>query len=179
MRSPESRADTVQTARWLALLLDTGRLVVGDYQAVINDASKTEKNFSPAVFETHLTTKFLERTGVDLSKLPTAAVPDVSKRTLPILIEMEKQVIAEAQGVINIPGIGFKGFIPTTFATSAANRFRRHTGIYLPQTMTAPRNPRNQLDEYEIGMLKKFAELGKLEWTGAAGGRGENEAEDP
>ncbi|MBI4001342.1 MAG: DUF3365 domain-containing protein [Nitrospira defluvii] len=80
---------------------------------------------------------------------------------LPLLVEMEKQVVAEAQGVINIPGIGFKGFIPAAFATSAANRFRSHTGVYLRQTMApASPPPRNQPDEYEINVLKKFAEQG-------------------
>lgn len=46
------------------------------------------------IFETQLAAKFLERTGVDLSQLSTAAVPDPLKRTLPILAEMEKQVVA-------------------------------------------------------------------------------------
>ena len=73
---------------------------------------------------------------------------------------MEKQVVAEVQGIINIPGIGFKGFIPAAFATSAANRFRSYTGTYLRQTMTAPRNPRNQPDDYEVGLSKKCAEQG-------------------
>ncbi len=112
------------------------------------------------IFETQLTAKFFERTGVDLSQLSTAAVPDPLKRTLPILAEMEKQVVAEVQGIINIPGIGFKGFIPAAFATSAANRFRSYTGTYLRQTMTAPRNPRNQPDDYEVGLSKKCAEQG-------------------
>ena len=165
LAASDPQADTVEAARLLALLLDTGRLVLGDYQPVINDPAKGDKNFGPAVFETQLAAKFLERTGVDLSTLATAAVPDSSKRALPILVETEKQVVAEAQGVINIPGIGFKGFIPATFATSTANRFRSHTGIYLRQTMTAPRNPRNQPAEYEIEMLKKFAEQG----TGSKG----------
>src|SRR5688500_4468640 len=56
-----------ETSRLLAILFDSGRVVVGMNQELINDASKGDKGFTPDVFETQLRAVFEQRTGISLS----------------------------------------------------------------------------------------------------------------
>ena len=152
--------DASETGRLLAILLDSGRVTVGANQALINDATKGDKGFTPAVFEKQLVEKFKERSGVDLANLKAANVPEMAKKLLPQLVEASKQTVAENQSIINKQGVGFKGFIPATFGTQAAAKFSAKAGIYLKQTTHEGllRNPANKADEFEAGVLKKFAD---------------------
>jgi general secretion pathway protein A len=147
-----------ETGRLLMILLDTGRLTVGDNQALINDKSKGAKGFTPEVFEKQLVEKFKGRTGVDLANLQAASVPALAKKLLPQLIMACKKSVAEAQSVINLEGVGFKGFIPAVFGTTTASKFRSYSDVYLRQTMNPARNPRNTPDEFEVQMLAKLAD---------------------
>jgi hypothetical protein len=152
--------DAVETGRLLAILLDSGRVVIGANQPLINDPDKGDKGFTPEVFEKQLTDKFKERAKVDLSKLKDEKVPEQAKLLLPQLVEASKKTVAEYQPVINKQGVGFKGFIPATFGTQAAAKFTSKYGIYLKQTMLEPglRNPKNKADEFEVNVMKKFAD---------------------
>src|SRR3989475_10339016 len=71
--------DAAETGRLLAILLDSGRVTVGANQALINDAEKGDKGFTPEVFEKQLVEKFKERSGVDLTNLKSANVPERSE----------------------------------------------------------------------------------------------------
>src|SRR5207249_10740785 len=126
--------DAAETGRLLAILLDSGRVTVGANQALINDAEQSDKGFTPEVFEKQLVGKFKERSGVDLTKLKSANVPEMAKKLLPQLAEASKQTVAESQSIINKQGVGFKGFIPTTFGTEAADKFSGKAAMYLTQT---------------------------------------------
>jgi len=84
----------------LAILLDSGRVTVGANQALINDAEKGDKGFTPEVFEKQLVEKFKERSGVDLTNLKSANVPEMAKKLLPQLVEVSKQTVAENQSII-------------------------------------------------------------------------------
>lgn len=156
---PPARAnpDAVETGRLLAVLHDSGRVTVGANQSLINDPEKGNKGFTPEVFEKQVIEKFKERANVDLVNLKTEKVPDLAKKLLPQLVDSMKQVVADYQIVINKQGVGFKGFIPATFGTQAAAKFRAKTGVYLKQTMNPPRNPKNTPDEFEAKVLKTFA----------------------
>src|SRR3989441_11392947 len=107
--------DAAETGRLLAILLDSGRVTVGANQALINDAEKGDKGFTPEAVEKQLVEKFKERSGVDLTNLKTANVPEMAKKLLPQQVEASKQTVAENQSIINKKGVGFKGFIPATF----------------------------------------------------------------
>src|SRR5438093_8709767 len=150
--------DAAETGRLLAILLDSGRVTVGANQALINDAEKGDKGFTPEVFEKQLVEKFKERSGVDMTNLKSANVPEMAKKLLPQLVEASKQTVAANQSTINKKGVGFKGFIPATFGTQAPAKFRPKTGAYLKQTMNPPRNPKNTPDEFEARVLKAFAD---------------------
>src|SRR5207253_7328941 len=153
-----ANSEVIETGRLLAILLDVGRVTVGTNQSLINDPERGDKGFTPEVFEKQLIAKFKERANVDLVNLKTEKVPELAKKLLPALVDAEKQVVSDYQIVINKQGVGFKGFIPATFGTQAAAKFRVKTGVYLKQTMNPPRNPKNTPDEFEANVLKKFAD---------------------
>lgn len=153
-----ANAEAVETGRLLAVLLDSGRIVVAENQSLINDPKKTNKGFTPAFFERQLVDHFKDRMHIDLANLTNEHVPDKAKKLLSLLVDLEKLVVADAQRIINMEGIGFKGFNPTVFASSAVSKLRAYAEISFRQTMITPRNPRNKPDEFEAKMLDKFAD---------------------
>ena len=155
-----ANADAVETGRLLAILLDSGRVVVGANQPLINDKEKGDKGFTPDVFEKQLQAKFKDRAGVDLTKLNEAKIPPQAKTLLPKLVEASKQAVADNQANINTKGKGFKAFTPAHFGTQAAAKFTKTSGVYLKQTAMDShlRNPSNKADDFETAVLKKFAD---------------------
>jgi general secretion pathway protein A len=153
-------ADTVETGRLLAILLDSGRVTIAGVQALINDPEKGDKGFTPEVFEEGVIAKFKERSGVDLAKLKTEKIPAQAKQLLPMLVEAGKKVVATYQPILNKQGLAYKNFIPATWGTQAAAIFTARTGTYLKQTTLDEvlRNPKNKADEFEAAVMKKFAD---------------------
>lgn len=152
------RAEAEETARLLAKLLQSGRLVIEHHQALIDDPHRGEKGFTPEVFERQLREEFHRRTGIDLSSLSQTsanfAVPPLARELLPALIEASKEVVRDAQVVINQRGIGYKNFIPATYGSQAAARFSKRSHVQLKQTTLQPRNPKNEPDDYERSVLQ-------------------------
>lgn len=153
-------AESAETGRLLAILLDSGRVMLAGVQTLINDPEKGDKGFTPEVFEQRLIEKFKERSGVDLTKLKNEKVPEQAKKLLPMLVEAGKKVVATYQPILNKQGLGYKNFIPATWGTQAAAIFTARTGAYIKQTTTAEalRNPKNKADEFEAAVMKKFAD---------------------
>ena len=112
-------ANEVETAQQLVALLKLGHSLVSEYQAEINDPAKGDKGFTPAFVGETLTTRFRDQEHIDLSR------PDGTSQSalLRSLLESEKEVVASYQAVINRPGIGFKGFLPTLFVRQAGGQF--------------------------------------------------------
>ncbi len=146
------------TARLLAILLDSGRAVINDNQSLFDDRTRADKGFTPDVFERQLVDMFRSRSGVDLTELEEARIPDGAKRLLRELVLVSKQVVADAQPELNRPDVGFKGFIPAVFGARVAARFTERTGVRLKQTALFPRNPRNAPDAMERAALEAFAD---------------------
>jgi len=152
------RAEAEETARLLAKLLQSGRMVIERNQALIDDPHKGEKGFTPELFEQQLVREFLAKTGIDLTALPAAPVsiliPPLAKELLPALVQASREVVRDAQVVINQRGIGYKNFIPATYGSQASARFSKSAHVRLKQTAIEPRNPKNEPDEYEASVLK-------------------------
>jgi len=152
------RAEAEETARLLAKLLQSGRLVIEHHQTVIDDPHRGDKGFTPEFFEQQLREEFRQRTGIDLASLSqkpvTFGVPPLARELLPALIEASKEVVRDAQVVINQRGIGYKNFIPATYGSQAAARFSKRSHVQLKQTAIQPRNPKNEADEYESSVLR-------------------------
>jgi Protein of unknown function (DUF3365) len=152
------RAEAEETARLLAKVLQAGRLVIERNQPLIDDPHRGDKGFTPEVFEQQLREEFRTRTGIDLAVLankPAAvAIPPLTRELLLALIEASKDVVRDAQVVINQRGIGYKNFIPATYGSQAAARFSKRSPVQLKQTAIQPRNPKNEPDEYEASVLR-------------------------
>jgi general secretion pathway protein A len=146
------------TARLLAILLDSGRYVINENQELFDDPGREDKGFTPDVFEQQLIGMFRGRSGIDLRDLNAAHVPRGAKKFLQALVAASKQVVAEAQPEINRKGVGFKGFIPAVFGARVAGRFTEATGVRLKQTALVPRNPSNAPDPFEKAVLQEFAD---------------------
>lgn len=144
------------TARYLTILLNVGRLVVERNQPLINDPEQGDKGFTPDSFERDVVAEFRQQTGIDLKHLPPH-LPALTKELLPLLLESGKQVVADAQLVINQRGIGYKNFIPATFGSQTSRKFSSRSRVTLKQTTLNPRNPKNAPDAYEERVLKRLA----------------------
>lgn len=151
-RAAEPREEAL--ARNLAALLVAGRAVVAQHQPLINDAAKGDKGFTPAAFGAAVTAEYKAKTGIDLAALDASTKEN--KRLL-ALFEAEKQAVADAQPMINLPGMGFKGFTPAIFGLHTAKKFGAATGLVLKQTSDKYRNPVNQPDAFEKGVLARFS----------------------
>ncbi len=155
------RAEAEETARLLAKLLSAGRMVIDHNQVLIDDPHRGDKGFPPEVFEQQLIQEFRQQTGIDLSRIQSTPVsvtiPPLARELLPAFVVASKEVIRDAQVVINQRGIGYKNFIPATYGSQAAARFSKQSHVRLKQTTLQPRNPKNEPDEYEASVLKWLA----------------------
>ena len=155
----QSREDAETVAHLLAVLFDAGRVIVDRNEGLIDDPHKGPKGFTPVVFEQQIKDEFQRRTGIDLSHLRAAHVPPVARELLPMLLQASKDVIADAQLVINQRGVGYKNFIPATFGSRTAARFSARSHVQLKQTTLNPRNPKNAPDTYETEVLKRWSNV--------------------
>lgn len=151
-----TQQETERTAELLATLLNAGRVVVEQNQSLINDPGKGDKGFTPNVFEQLVVNEFAHETHIDLKSPPTS-LPASTKELLTLLLLAGKDVVADAQFVINQRGIGYKNFIPATFGSQAARKFSKRSKVTIKQTALAPRNLHNTPDGYEETVLKRLA----------------------
>jgi len=144
----------VETARLLAILLDSGRVVVGINQPLINDKTKGDKGFTPDAFEEQVRKQFQKRTGMTVENVPADAKPLIAG-----LISAARETVNEYQPIINMQGKGFKHFTPAHFGSETAARFSKRTGVTLKQTTTDNllRNQDNKADDFELNVLNQFA----------------------
>jgi hypothetical protein len=168
--SQTSQKEAEQTAALLATLLNAGRVVIERNQPLINDSGRGEKGFTPEVFERLVLDEFLQQTQINL-KQASSAMPSQAKDLLSLLLITSKEVVADAQFVINQRGIGYKNFIPATFGSQAARKFSTRSKVTIKQTALEPRNLQNAPDEYEEMVLKRLASQPSsttpiVEWLG-------------
>ncbi len=145
-----------ETAHLIATLLSTGRVVIDRNQSLIDDPNKGAKGFTPEVFERQVINEFRTRTGVDLTRPSSGNLPPGTTNLLRALLDASKEVVTEAQPVINQQGVGYKNFIPATFGSKVAGRFSAQSGVQLKQTTLQPRNPKNAPDSYEKTVLRRL-----------------------
>jgi len=151
---PAFRAE--EASRLIALLLSAGRVVIDRNQTLINNPNIGDKGFGPGEFEQQVIGEFRTRTGVDLTKPALTHLSANVTDLLGELLKISKEVVEEAQSVINQKGVGYKNFIPAIFGTLVSERFSAKTGIRLKQTTLQPRNPKNAPDMYETAVLRRL-----------------------
>lgn len=151
---PLKAADEAETAELLITLLKVGRGVVSENQALINDASKGNKGFTDEFLAAQIVDRFKKQTRIDLNRANGISQSGV----LLSLLESEREVVAEAQPVINKQGVAFKGFLPAVFARKSGEKFYRKTGIRLKLTGADYRYPGNKPDDFETEVLRMFSD---------------------
>lgn len=147
----------------LAEFLVTGRGVVAQSlpKYDINNPALGDKGFTPEVFRQEINAQFKATTGIDiLAGTAAKPLPGNTLELLAVLLEASRQVCADNQMVINMPGVGFKGFIPATYGKMVGDRFREKTGITLKQTSLRFRNSYNAPDSFEKPVLVKMESPG-------------------
>lgn len=175
--------DAENTARLLAVLLDSGRNVINE-NLLMADPQETGMNLSTSsaggrpdgdrpvprtpslspeltasLFERQLADTFLSRSGIDLRALSSARISTSTKALLKQLVATSKTVVAQAQsGNSQDPGIPTVHLIPAVFGSRVAVRFEEVAGVRLKQTASVPRNPANAPDEFERAVLREFAD---------------------
>ena len=152
----DSHKEIEQTAQLLTTFLNAGRVVIERNQSLINDPGKGDKGFTPDVFERLVLDEFFHQTGIDL-KYPPSSLPSLAKELLATLLLASKEVVRDAQFVINQRGIGYKNFVPATFGSQAARKFSNRSHVTIKQTTLNPRNLKNTPDAYEERVLKRLA----------------------
>ncbi len=147
-------ADEAKTADLLIKLLKTGRSVISDNQALINDPATGDKGFTPDIMAEQTIERFLSQTGIDLNALGRGKRADLLRK----LLHAQREVVRDFQPVINKQGIGFKGVLPAKFARLTGDKFHRETGIKLKLTSLDYRWPANRPDAFEADVLRLFAD---------------------
>lgn len=126
-----------EVALGLAELLRSARGVISANQSLINDPAIGDKGLTGGVVLSEALERYRKATGEDLSGI------DPSSRYGRAISALETaivQVTDEHQSTINMPGVGFKGFIPAVFARLVNERFDEIMGGEAAMKVTAPEN---------------------------------------
>lgn len=139
----------------LAELLRSARAVISLNQDIINDPSKGDKGLTGEHVVAEAIALYKERTGED----PRETDPEsLAGRLLRAQMEAIDTVVTENQDTINAEGVGFKGFIPATFARLVNEEFGRLMGTEAQIKATAPealvRNRKALPDPWESAVIE-------------------------
>ena len=146
--------EAAEVAEHLIELVKIGCDVVSEHQATINDAAKADKGFTSDFVADQILERFKKKTKIDL-RTPNV-VPQANFYLT--LVEAEREVIDEAQPVINRQGVGFKGFLHAVFARRVGEHFYKKTGVRMKLTGTDYRTANSKPDEFEQEVLRMFSD---------------------
>jgi len=160
--SADDQGDQVVASR-LAEFLRSARTVISTHQDLINDPTKGDKGLTGDRVLAEATAIYEKATGED-----PASVDPTSREGKLLHAQMDaiKDVMAANEGTINAPNVGFKGFIPATFARLVNEKFQEKVGAQARIKVTAPeelvRNRTARPDAWENAVITdKFA---KPDW---------------
>ena len=152
--SPVFAGNEAEVAEHLIDLVKIARGVLSEQMTNINDPTKVEKGFTGDYMATQVLERFKKKHKIDL-RIPNV-VPQANLYLA--LIQAEKEVVDEAQPILNRPGIGFKGFIPAVFARRTGEHFYKKSGVRLKLTGLDYRNSANRPDDFEAEVLRMFSD---------------------
>ena len=153
-QSQEREEDAVIAAS-LTAMLRAARTVVSRHQALINDPAIGDKGLTGKKVLAEALVVYQETTRTD----PKSIAPSSRHGRL---FRAQQEAIVEAidsnQKAINQPGVGFKGFIPSTFARLLTEAFAKRTGSEAIVKVTAPealiRNRKSRPDDWEAAIIR-------------------------
>ena len=139
----------------LAEMLRAGRTVVSRSQSLINDPDIGDKKFTGEKLVNEAEAIYAERVGAPLFADGLSAR---DRRLLDAQVQAMRRIVDEHQADINRIGVGFKGFIPATFARLVNEEFERIAGSEARVRVTAPldlvRNRKALPDQWERSILE-------------------------
>jgi hypothetical protein len=149
-----AEADDAAIAQSLAQMLRSARTVISENQARIDDPALGDKGLSGKVVLGLAMQKYKEAAGVD----PESIDPQSRQgKLLHALMDSIVEVMDENQSQINMPGTGFKGFIPAVFARLVDEAFARRAQGEAEIKVTAPlnlvRNRKSRPDAWEAQVI--------------------------
>jgi hypothetical protein len=154
MATAAERSDE-EVALSLADLLRAARGVVSANQELINDPSVADKGLTGDVILAESLQRYRQSTGEDLSQIDGESRYG---RAMSALQKAIVQVTDEHQSTINMPGIGFKGFIPAVYARLVNERFGALMQGEAEMKVTAPkelvRNRKARPDAWEAQIIE-------------------------
>ena len=149
----QDQDDQIVAAR-LAEFLRSARTVISQNQDLINDPTKGDKGLTGDKVLADATVIYIEQTGEDPALVDPASREG---RLLSAQMDAIREVMAENQGTINAPDVGFKGFIPAIFARLVNEKFEEKAGDEARVKVTAPeelvRNRKARPDAWEMEVL--------------------------
>jgi hypothetical protein len=151
---PARAGNEVEIAEHLIELVKIGRVIVSEQIENINDASKADKGFTGNYMVGQVLERFRKTTKLDL-RIPNV-VPQANLYLA--LVQVEKEVVDEAQPVINRAGISFKGFIPAVFTQRVGEQFYQKSGVRMKLTAMDYRNANNKPDDFEAEVLRMLSD---------------------
>jgi Protein of unknown function (DUF3365) len=151
---PVKAENEAEIAEHLIELVKIGRVIVSEQMDNINDAAKAEKGFTGDYIAGQVLERFRKHTRLDL-RIPNV-VPQANLYLA--LVQSAKEVVDEAQPVINRPGISYKGFIPAVFAQRVEDQFYKKSGIQMKLTSIDYRNQNSKPDDFEAEVLRMFSD---------------------
>jgi uncharacterized protein YfiM (DUF2279 family) len=139
----------------LAAMLRAARTVVSLNQDLINDPSIGEKGLDGKTLLAAALPLYQEATGVD----PLSIDPQSRHgRLLRAQMDAIAEVVDEHQPTLDQKGVGFKGFIPSTFGRLVNEAFGRRMGGEAEMKVTAPqeliRNRKARPDAWESEVIR-------------------------
>ena len=152
--APAKAENEVEIAEHLIELIKIGRVIVSEQMDNINDASKADKGFTGDYMAGQVLERFKKHTRLDL-RIPNV-VPQANLYLA--LVQSAKEVVDEAQPVINREGISFKGFIPAVFAQRVEDQFYKKSGVRMKLAAIDYRNANNKPDDFEAEVLRMFSD---------------------
>jgi hypothetical protein len=150
-------------AKNLATLLQAARTVISRDQDRINDPNVGNKGIDGKAVLTDTLKIYRERTGVDAASLDPASREG---RLLRAEMDSIAEVVDQHQSTLNQPGVGFKGFIPSTFGRLITEAFGRRMSHEAVMKVTAPpeliRNRKARPDAWEAEIIR--SKLRAADW---------------
>jgi general secretion pathway protein A len=146
---PENEAQAI--ANLLARAIVVGRVVIFQHLGKLHDAKVGDKGFTADYFES----QWKEALAADLKDLTPAA-----KGVFDKLLSASRLSLDTNQERINMPGVGFKNFLPAVWGRETAMMFKAKTGISIRQPAFLYRNPINKPDAAEQQALLKARAAG-------------------
>lgn len=158
-----AESEDVEIAISLSNMLRAGRGVIASKQSLINDPNVGDKGLSGEVVLAEAIKTYRELTQID----PRSIDAETRKgRLLSAQMTAIREVMDSSQGDINVPGVGFKGFVPAVFARLVNERFAQLIGYEADIKVTAPpslvRNRKSRPDQWEAEVIR--TKLSAKDW---------------